>query len=1678
MRKKYIIPILLIFSLIFIAACRPQTDEPQVPDDDTEAQWQPVITNEIPPHPMPSDHSFEAEAFRNGYSVLPVNFTGNNICTTTTFSLALYQETQELPEIRIDGQPNPYVEQVDETNFIIQPAIALSYNSLYILRFTEQDGTETTWAFQTVPRFAITATLPTNQSTNVPVTTGIEITPSIFGHSPIADHFSISPPVSGRFIEEGNTAIFMPIDPLEYGQFYTVTISAGLELYGTNQVIEEDFVFSFETAPSSDPNDLWSVSPVSFSFNRRYIEFPSFEPVQFGFRLRYEQSGMRRPAIIFNVYKFNDNEHAIREMAQRRDIPHWASFARQQNLIDITDSGFSNVMSSIVTEQQGEDRWSESKTLPDLLAPGFYVINATVGDFSEQTILQITDIAVQVVGDGNTSLVWVNDMTTGSPAVGATVTLEDDGGRYRTDRSGIAIIGEDLAGAPLRIRTADNMESIVFTGNFGGASQSHWGSSGSRVRDDNYWSIVQLDRTLFQRADTLNFWGFAEHRDEDYEINYVTAIITRSGHWMEIVDDSLHSHTVTVHQGSFSGEIVLPYLDPGSYVLSIQSNENHLGSVFFSVDDFVTPPYRLTITPSRRAVFAGENVDFTLRTEFFEGTPVAQLDVSYSFSGHGINESREGSAVTDIEGNFTVSTGSLTPTQEAQGRTRMSFSADATLPEVGRTWVGSSVSVFINDIDVSATASRTGQNANISIDVNSITLDRLNNETAIHNSDFIDAPVRGQAISVAIYRIFWVRERIGEEYDRITRRVVPTYRFNRREERIDSFELTTGINGRAERDFTVPNRERESYIARISTIDGNRRNIEHDVWIGRDFSNAFWNMESNAVFLETNRENNFFDLDEAVEVTVMQGETPVERGETLFVVASRGIIKHYVGDNRFNFTFDKQLMPNATVYAFYFNGHTYHSDWGMSQSLSFNFENREINVDVTPNRETFMPGEMATILIRTTDQDGNPKSANVNVSIVDEALFALRDYSVNTLSALYRRVASGLNLQFATHPTFVSEGFDDDEYGLVAEADSIPLLMADSAPDASIRELFEDTAHFRVVQTNDTGVARFMFRLPDNITSWRMTTSAVTTDFYAGNDVQNISVRMPMFLHYSLNSVFLTGDTPSVGVNVYGSELSGNELVTFEVWDNQNPDNVLRATDMAFERVNIPLWEMVEGTHSIVISATTDTGLSDAVRHTFDVFSSHRSIETAFFYDVTPYVEFDVGESGLTNITFTDRGRGQFLRELISMRHVRGGRIEGLLLRREATQMIYDYFPETYLSLFSFEDDFAPIEFQQGDGGISILPYAASDLELTVHILSFIKNDINESALRHYLRDIFESSGTQSRIQALYGLAQLGEPILSELRDYAMLSNLSVSDAAYLALALNVVGERDRAISLYNAHILPHMERIERYYRVGSADTLEQIMRETAIVALLALRLDMPESAGLNNYTLRHDSDDLLTALYRLYFVESQISNLSDGPVNITYTLFGAEHTRDLTNGRSFTLRIAAANMHEFNLINITGDVGAVLVRRVTLDDTENISDEITVTRQFFRAGTNRPTTTFEQGDLIRVEISIDYSAVALTGSYMVTDFIPAGLTFTQNSARIGDPREEGGGRFVWATVEASRITFHDHNPHFDGVRTYFYYARVVNPGTFRAEGTVVQNVGALSHMSVGEDANITIVAG
>ncbi|MDR2357960.1 MAG: Ig-like domain-containing protein [Oscillospiraceae bacterium] len=1631
---------------------------------------------------------------KDGYTLYPEGYSESGVDPGGAFILTTPEDARVewvASALTIDGESAPAIEGKSAREFTVMPSARLLDDCLYTFRLQKPGGGEVTWVFQTAARFAVVSTLPSSQSTNVPADTGIEITFSTRDYKPIDKYFHISPNVSGRFEYHKETAVFVP-KKLAYATVYTVTLKAGVERADGAETLGEDVVFSFET--EADPKSGGKpAEPVEMYFGGQYTELPSTSAPSVAFYVYSGEKTSDTPAFDVSVYKFSGADDAADAVAKLQSTPYWSVYGR---MADAIDASRLHRVTSLGSDGAYDER-NGTLTFPDSLSQGFYLVEASAEGARAQMIIQISDLPVQVLDDGSRTLVWVNDMSTGKAASGATVRDIASGKTYTADESGVAVVDRAVSASSQTFERLDvaygdkqcvwlhtqQGYGIYFA--YDGMTPRYFGGV-----SEAYWSTLRLDRTLYKRDDTVSFWGFAKGRGGDGTIDSVTAVVTE-GYYRPYARDAalggrdvLQNMSVPVTNNSYSGEMELPRLEPGSYRLTLMYGEDVLGSAYFSVEDFVKPSYSIDVSTDKKAYFAGETVTFNIVAGFFEGTPVAELDISYYISGFQLQTDSGGSSKTDENGAVTV-TQKASPQANAQGLADMWLQAEATLPEIGPTYVSAYADVFVNDIDVSANASRKAGRAALDVDIRAVTLDRINGGTAEGAYDYLGEPVSGKTVSAGIYRVYWTREETGEQYyDYIEKKSVARFRYDRHEEKIDDFTITTGADGKAEKSFSVPERDGECYLAKLSCKDGNGRVISRAVYIGEDYSERYNLYNSNQYYLDGADER--VNIGDEISLTLMRGEDEVTSGGFLFVAMQRGVLDWEAGQGRYSFTFGAEHVPNVTVAAYYFDGYNYRSGYMMRKDIMFDYGINSLELTVETDKDSYRPGDMCTVTVTSAVPGGIPKGANINVSVVDEALFALDDYTHDTAGELYRALGAGLLLERATHSGGAAPYALEMAGGSAsAEAAGAPPSAERGAADggsAYLRELFKDTAYFNSARTGGDGKAAFTFKLPDNVTSWRLSVSGVSDDLFAGSETENIKVTQPMFINYSLGDTFLTGDKPVLGVSVYGAGVEPGETVSFDVeWDGF-PDRTVHAEGAPFERVDIPLREFDgEGEYSLIISAAASGGASDSVRHTFTVRDSYRMIDVAEYYDVTEDTVFRSDGGGLTSITFIDRGRGQYLSALLDMRYVYGDRIERRSASREAARLISEYFPDIVLPAVS---DFDPTSYQRPDGGVAMLPYASSDVWLTAMLLPYIGDELSRTPLSAYLNDALRNGGAGDRPAALYGLAQLGEPVLLELDAYSRLEDMTARDAVYLALGYEALGERVAAETLYGARVAPGLESIASYYRLNTGDDNDDILRATAAASILASKLGKPEKDGLYGYCVGNYARDELINLEKIAFISQEIGGKTGAGGSVTYTLYGREYTRELgVSGGQYTLRIPAAELGEFKLTRVAGQVGAVSLVSAPLNEVERIDEDIFVKRAYYRV--NAPgsaTTELERGDLVRVNLWVDYSKKAMDGAYCVTDYLPAGLEYVGESAKTGNGDEFGYEHRVYARYGGREVAFYDYNGRFDKGILYYYYARVISPGEFRAEGTLVQSVAssqfyaaASQFYAAAADSHITI---
>lgn len=1641
-------------------------------------------------NPLGSAVKANADTYKGGFSITASKQDHSGIALDSVFYL-----TSQAPvtldylkeNLSIRGQQAPEISPLPDGRFVIRPSEALERNSLYVIDIKTADGSTVSFAFQTPREFAVIGSLPQSISTNVPVDTGIELYFTYQDVQDIEKYFEISPKVEGRFEEHGYVRSFVP-KKLEPGTIYTVTVKKGLKAAKGTQTLAEDYIFSFETAYDStvtaDP------TPGNLGISDIWFDFSTREPPVIPFYLY--QPGIRDQKEITvkaTVYRFPNTDAMIRAIREREQVPSWAYYSYSRVKTDV--AALEKVME--FTDSFSQEYWgTQYMMLPESLPHGFYIIELTCEDLSAQAFIQSTDIAAFFMEDKGGGLFWVNNLATGQVSVSATIEDPATGKKVRTDRNGLARLdgtsaGKDPAKMDIyKITTSDGRVSLLNAGyiytpyDYGGDS---YGLN---------WRYLQTDRTLYKPDDLVQFWGFVKSRLDNTSPDKVTIELSEGGYYYPVFDSfvrsflpfimgkPLETFTLDVKDGFFSGELQLPVLDPGHYNLVVKSEGKILASTYIQVENYVKPQYKLTITSDKKAVFVGEKINLTITASFFDGTPVSNVPIRYAING--FTQTRSGEGMTNQDGVLTVE---YVPEyiQGMQGRNYYGINASTTLPEIGEIYQYHNFLVFANDTELAAGGEIKDGTATVSVTAHQVELGTLNDEDPA-NDNHLGQVIPGHKAEVKVYSITWDKIEVGEDYDFINKVVRKRYEYRERKTLVTRSTLTTDASGRASLVFPADKDLEGYYTAEITSQDRNGRNLIYQVSL-YNYAMRYYATGDDYCYLKSDKER--YGSGEQVNLQFYKGEEPMTGYRTLFVESRYGILGAEVKDQPvYSKAFDIALSPNYYVDGVMFVGTGYIRS---SIYVAYDYEEKRLTLDVRTDKESYKPGEACTVTVSAADPAGRPVEAMVNISLIDEALLELSGQYIDPVGQLYSWMGSGI-IRYSTSrrnsPVYPVSAAFNGGVDMVADEKKAEAPVPSTAPKAdmaggrsvsegevAVRSDFRDTACFRTIQLDKNGKGTLTFTLPDSVTSFRLAAVAISSDLHAGSELAQTKVSMPFFINDAMSLAYLAGDRPYIGLTAYGQELREGERVDFEIQCKELGGFVGTVSAKAFERVSFPLPRLSQGTYSIEIYARSESGRADGILRTIQVYDSYRTMETSSYKKLVPGVRIDAGESGLTTLIITDEGRGRIIGELHSLAWGYGHRLDQKLTAYHARKLLMELVDseEFYYDLF----DTDALSYRNEDGGFGILPYSATDIRMSALLAPWLSEVTDTTQLKMYFYNALLTSGTINA-SALYGLAALGEPVLSELEMARNTENLSLTDYMLVGMAYQSLGETGIAREIYNTRILPHIEIMDPYIRVRVRDgDTDACLEETALLAAFTAGMGMEDSDKMYAYVNSRYSRNVYTGTERLIYLTERLKSAAGDTVEFDYTYDGISYQVKLEKGQSEFIKIPSVKAGEFNVTRVEGNASILSLYKAPLNRNAENDSNVVITRKYFNALTGEETTTFRPNDIVKVQIDYTIKNAAMDNIYEITDYAPSGLKPVSNPWSYGITKGIG---WYYRNIDGQKVTFVV-GKRVDGIYNHqplTYYARVASPGEFTAEGTMAQGSMVKTSLTVNDNTMVKIL--
>ncbi|HBB29508.1 MAG TPA: hypothetical protein DC000_09750, partial [Clostridiales bacterium] len=863
-----------------------------------------------------------------------------------------------------------------------------------------------------------------------------------------------------------------------------------------------------------------------------------------------------------------------------------------------------------------------------------------------------------------------------------------------------------------------------------------------------YNTYMYTDRSVYMPTDTINIWGYARLKDGS-KVDKVKLELVETN--TDIVIDTKYVDLTDV--GTYQTEFSLNYYTGDYCKINVYHNNKIIYTDYKDIKEYTKPLYSITSKFDKEFVYSKEPLKLKLNAKFFDGYPASNIEIRYGndYSIYYGGSSEYKVATFDNHGEMVLDIDTHSDSTNWRPQNAVIYSSNNTAEETTISNYNN-YTVFPKRQMLEIEGNYDGSGSF------NVLLHELDN--SLYGTDkYVDfKSLRGKPIDgnvkITIFEYYYDKYKESEYYDFINKVNVTNYRYVSKENIVYDNVITTsdGLSN-----ITIPNYNSERDYRIIVSYDDGDGGITEESY----FRGTFYPYSRNYYYLNKTVDKEKYRLNEEIELSLKFKDNDVDNKEDdklLVLVTGNGLIEYkLLDDTTFKYNFKESFIPNVIFNGVYIkNGYMYPVDGWLS--LNYDYSERQIYFDVTTDKQEYRPGEEVTLDIKAYDENKNPIEADVNISVVDEAYFAVFPQDVDILRNIYGYYYStGLLSTYLSNREIT---FDDG-----AEKGG-----GGGGNDGILREKFKDTSVFKTVRTGRNGMANLKFKLADNITSWRITYQGISDKKYAGNGTKNITASLPFYVDMIMYNKYLKEDNISVSLRVFGKDTQKGEKVDYKVVVKNKADSKeqqYKKEGIIGEYTNIYIGNKDIGQYEIYVYASSNN-LKDAIKEEFEVVESYVYFNNATKYKVADNTVLDEIYSNPV-ITLYNNSQSDFFLSLRDIAGNNGKRIDQIVCSLAATNYINNYFD---LDLYYNEKELVSVlsSYVGNYGGYTLLPYTADDTELTAKVAYVVDNKIINYQVKKYFDNVLSDTVYSNRMaSALWGLAKNKEPILFNI--YELLKN-------------------------------------------------------------------------------------------------------------------------------------------------------------------------------------------------------------------------------------------------------------------------------------------------------------------
>ena len=797
-----------------------------------------------------------------------------------------------------------------------------------------------------------------------------------------------------------------------------------------------------------------------------------------------------------------------------------------------------------------------------------------------ETTVQVTDLGVTVRYAVNKTLALVTRLSDGSPVPNAKVYLYNGydgttsieevmtGGQYfaegTTNNEGLAIIEYEPTKAvqwfsqryhkeAILVATEDDCVTFYPTSHY-----TNRNGVGNRypeyALDQEEMVFMFTDRGLYKPGETVTFRGIDRTKQLGTFTPYTgNATITIKDNSWRYATVYTTIETTTSQSGGFYGSFTLPEdIEPGTYVIEYERNvSNSTHREYFTVAYFERLKFQTSVEMPQTQIIAGNPISANLKASYLAGGVLSSASYdaywnkeSWYFSTNDLAfKGYKFGPVNSYDSRSYINEES--GTLNAEGFARLScettdnsikgvpyrYRVSANVTDASNQMISTSGAVVVHPasfyLGLSKAVGAGFAKKDVQLDFNYKLA--LTDGTEAKNLSSIAG--KDKKLNITLEKEEWnyVQQQgiNGNVYTRYEKEIVEEY----------SATVPLNLSGKV----SITPKGVGYYTLRLSTTDSEGRDVITEFYFFSTGSTKSYVMGSSSTDIKLTPDQNQYNPGDTATLLL---ESPLPKGNYLITVEREGIFTEelrYIDSNvtTIDIPIARNYLPVCYVSVSSYSVRTEEPSHEFGETdldkpkgyygvtaLHVNPMVKAFSIDIESEKLAYKPGEEATIKVRAT-KGGQPlANAEITLMAVDRGVLDLIDYHVpNPIDFFYDEYNFQLHVR----------GGDSRAYLMDPVTYEIKNLAGGDAEETSDDKLnerkdFNPTALFvPELITDEEGYATVTFKVPDTLTTYRVTAFGVNGELLALSE-DEFAVNNPINVQQVLPRRLRIRDTSELGV--------------------------------------------------------------------------------------------------------------------------------------------------------------------------------------------------------------------------------------------------------------------------------------------------------------------------------------------------------------------------------------------------------------------------------------------------------------------------------------------------------------------------------------------------------------------